>query len=105
MTLSPTKLSLRYLREQGYTAAVVETWNPHAGIRQDLFGFIDVLGVRPGETIAVQTTTAAGVSARVKKIGDSPLIGAVREAGWTIHVHGWRKVGNRWQLARTVDVS
>jgi hypothetical protein len=105
MTLSPTQLTLRYLREQGYTAEVVEHWNPHVQRRQDLFGFIDVLGVRPGETIAVQTTSVGGVSHRLKKIADSPLIGAVREAGWTIHVHGWRKVGNRWQLARSVDVS
>ena len=105
MTLSPTQLSLRHLRAAGYTAEVVEHWNSHVQHREDLFGFVDVLGVRPGETIAVQTTTVGGVSARLKKIGDSPLIGAVREAGWTIHVHGWKKVGNRWHLARCVDVS
>lgn len=105
MTLSPTALTLRHLREQGYTAAVVEFWNPHAGIRQDLFGFIDVIGIRPGETIAVQTTSVGEVSRRVRKIADSPLVGAVREAGWTIHVHGWAKKNGRWELAREVDVS
>lgn len=105
MSLSPTQLTLRHLAERGYTAAVVEKWNPHARIRQDLFGFVDVLAVRPGETLAVQTTTAGSVSARVKKIADSEHIAAVREAGWTIHVHGWKKTNGCWVLHREIDVS
>lgn len=104
MPLSPTQLTLRKLREEGYTAAVVERWNPHARIRQDLFGVVDVLGVRPGETIAVQSTSDTNVSSRVKKIADHENTPAIREAGWTFHVHGWKKVKNRWQC-RTVDVS
>lgn len=102
---SPTSLTLRKLREDGYTAQIVEVWNPHAHIRQDLFGFIDVLAVRKGETLAVQTTTAPNVSARIHKIADSPLIAVVREAGWTIRVHGWAKIGNRWVLKRDEDLS
>lgn len=105
VALSPTTLSLRYLREQGYTAEVVEHWNSHAGVRQDLLGFIDILAVRGAETLAVQTTSAANVPSRLRKIADAEHIAAVREAGWTIHCHGWRKVGHRWQLARCVDVS
>lgn len=104
MSTSPTQLTLRYLREQGYTAEVTERWNSHAGIRQDLFGFVDVLALRGAETLAVQTTTAPNVSSRVKKIGLCQHIDAVREAGWTIHVHGWRKIKGRWQLAREVAV-
>lgn len=30
---------------------------------------------------------------------------AVREAGWEIRVHGWRKHKGRWELARNEDVS
>jgi hypothetical protein len=41
MATSPTQLSLKKLREEGYTVAVVEHWNSFARIRQDLFGFID----------------------------------------------------------------
>lgn len=103
--ITPTQLTLRKLREDGYTAEVTERWNSHAGIRQDLFGFIDVLAVRGSETLAVQATSAPNVSSRVTKIGDSPLVGAVREAGWTIRVWGWAKVGGRWTLKRDVDVS
>lgn len=104
--MTPTQRSLAYLRDLGYEAEVVERWNPHARIRQDLFGFVDILAVKAGETLAVQTTTGGQVAARVKKIADSPKVGVVREAGWTIHVHGWRKSAKtrRWEL-RTVDVS
>lgn len=105
MPASPTQLTLRKLRDDGYTAEVVEKWNPHARIRQDLFGIIDVIAVRGTETLAVQATSATNVSARVRKIGDSPLIGAVREAGWSVRVWGWGKRGNRWTLVRDVDVS
>ena len=83
----------------------MEHWNPHARIRHDLLGFIDVLAVRGAETLAVQTTSAANVSARIRKIADSPNIAAVREAGWSVHVHGWRKVKGRWLLWRDEDCS
>ena len=103
--MTPTQLTLRHLRADGYTAEVVERWNPHARVRNDLFGFVDVLAVRGPETLAVQTTSATNVSARIRKIADSPFVGAVREAGWRIVVHGWAKRGNRWVLARDEDIS
>lgn len=104
MALSPTALSKRHLEADGWLLAVVERWNPHARIRQDLFGFIDLLAVRAGETLAVQSTSADHVSHRVTKIAESPNVGIVREAGWAIHVHGWSKKQGRWVL-REVDVS
>lgn len=101
---SPTQLSLKLLRDEGWRVAVVEHWNHFARIRQDLFGIIDLLCVKDGVTMGVQTTSYSNVSARVKKIADSEHIGALRDAEWRIIVHGWHKVGNRWQV-RTVDVS
>ena len=103
--MTPTQLTLRHLRADGWTAEVVERWNPHARVRHDLFGFVDVLAVRGPDTLAVQTTSAANVPSRVRKIADSPTIPAIREAGWSIHVHGWAKKKNRWVLAREIDVS
>jgi len=105
MPISPTQLTLRHLRADGWLAAVVEHWNPHARVRNDLFGFIDVVGVRRDETIGVQATTAPNVSSRVHKIADHPNIGAVREAGWQIEVWGWAKKSGRWTLHRRIDVS
>lgn len=105
MSLTPTQLSLRWLRDSGWTAEVVERWNPHARIRQDLFGFVDIIGVRRNETVAVQTTSATNVSARIRKIAESPYVAIVREAGWTIVVHGWAKRKGVWVLTRDEDIS
>ena len=102
--MTPTQRSLAYLRDEGYLVAIVEHWNPFARIRQDLFGFIDLLAIRRNETLAVQVT-ASGVSSRVKKIEASPHLGRVREAGWRLHVHGWRKNSKGKYVMRVVDLS
>ena len=104
MSTSPTQLTLRLLRKMGYRAAVVEKWNPHAHIRQDLFGIIDVIAVGKGETVAVQCTSYSNVASRVTKIADSEAIGDIRDAGWKVLVHGWRKPKHRWEV-REVDCS
>lgn len=101
---SPTQRSLAHLREEGYVVAIVERWNPHARIRQDLFGFIDLLAIRKGETLAVQVT-ASGVSSRIKKIMESDYLNAVRDAGWRIVVHGWRKNSKGRYVLRIEDIS
>jgi hypothetical protein len=104
-TKSPTQLSLAKLREEGYTVAVVEHWNSFARIRQDLFGFIDLLALKGKEVLAVQTTTASNMSARVKKIGDHENVSPVREAGWTIHVHGWHQDDKKKWHCKVKDIS
>ena len=43
---SPTQRTLKRLRDLGYLAEVVERWNPHAKVRNDLFGFGDVMSGR-----------------------------------------------------------
>lgn len=99
MPASPTQRSLKHLRDAGYQAAVVEHWNPHVRIRQDLFGFIDILAVRDGETLGVQATSGSNVSKRIIKIAEHPNYPAVHAAGWRVVVHGWRKnAKGRWVL-------
>ena len=103
---SPTELTLAELRKTASAVQVVEKWNPHARIRQDLFGFVDVLAIIGSETVAVQSTSWDNVSTRAKKIAQSPLVAFVRDAGWRILIHGWRKnpKSNRYEL-KTLDVS
>jgi hypothetical protein len=103
---SPTQRSLAHLRKEGYTVAIVEHWNPHARLRQDLFGFVDLLAIRRGETLALQTTSGDHVAERIEKIAEHPNLWKVREAGWRVVVHGWRKLrkSNRWEL-RVEDIS
>jgi len=96
MTTSPTQRSLKLLRERGYMAAITEHWNPHARLRQDLFGFIDIIAVsRLYGIIAVQTTSGPNMAARIDKIRESVHATVWLGGGGTIIVHGWRKVGAR----------
>jgi hypothetical protein len=103
--VTPTQRSLAYLREQGYLVAIVEHWNPFARIRQDLWGWCDLLCIRKGEILAVQVTASA-VSTRIKKIQESDTVQHVRDAGIRIEVHGWRKSAktNKYVL-RIEDIS
>ena len=101
---SPTQRTLKRLRDAGYPLVqVVERWNPYAGVRQDLFGVVDVLAVG-ADIVGVQATSASNVSKRVAKITESPALPILRKAGIRVLVHGWRKVKGRWTL-REVDLS
>jgi hypothetical protein len=103
--MTPTELSLRHLRKEGWPLVeVTERWNPHARVRHDLFNLIDVLAVGPQGILGVQTTTDTNVSARVRKIADHPNTATLREAGVALHVHGWSKKNGRYAV-RVVDVS
>lgn len=109
--MTPTQRSLKMLRDDGWACWVVEHWNSYASIRQDLFGCIDILCLRGNETLAVQTTSGSAVSARVKKMEDNEYLPKMRDANWTIRIHGWRKVkvkrggkAMKWDC-RVVDIS
>lgn len=104
--ISPTQNSLKKIKTDGWTTVqIVEHWNPFARVRKDLFGFIDILAINDdGDVLAVQTTSYTNINARVKKIQDSEHLCRVREAGWAIEVHGWRKVKNKW-VCKVVDIS
>jgi hypothetical protein len=106
--MTPTARSLKEMRSRGYVCQVVERWNSFAKVRVDLFGFVDVICVGNGETVAIQATSGDNVSKRVDKIGSDDLAAAVaacRKAGWRIFVHGWRKNAARKYVLREVDCS
>ncbi len=99
--------STKYLLGQGWVLVeTTERWVPHSPIRKDLFGFGDLLAIRPGEALVVQVTTTDHQADRITKITEHPNVGHVREAGFGIHVHGWMKslVSGRWELTIT-DIS
>jgi len=105
LATSPTQLSLKLLREQGWLVDVVEKWIPGANIRKDLYGFGDLLCIKGKDTLIVQTTTASNMLARINKIADHENVGKVREAGWAIHVHGWHQDDKRKWHCKVKDLS
>jgi len=106
---SPTQRSRDWLKKRGIESQIVERWNSFARIRQDLFGFVDIVAVE-ARIIAIQVTSGTNVAARINKIFDEPRAKAWLAAGGLIEVHGWRKTGaagkrKLWNLRRvTVEL-
>lgn len=96
--MTPTQRSCKLLREQGYTADIVEHFNAYARVRHDLFGFIDIVAVHPLKPgiLGVQTTTGSNLTARIAKAQAMPSFNLWVKAGGSIQFHGWRKLKNRW---------
>jgi hypothetical protein len=98
-------LSVKYLRSQGYLVEVVEKRLPGCMITKDLYGFIDILAVKRGEVLGVQATSHQHVGERITKIANHENVGAVREAGIRIVVHGWKKSKTGEHTLRVEDIS
>lgn len=96
--MSPTQLSKRELEKEGYLVEITERWNSFARKRKDLFDFIDLLAIRKGEVVGVQTTSLSNINARIKKIQEHPNYRPVIDSGIKIVVHGSYKEKNRWKL-------
>lgn len=109
--LSPTQRTIRELRNQGRRCAIVEKFNTHVGphgVRQDLFGIIDVLALDPERgVVGVQCCAGSSYAAHVEKL----LVEHAQEThdwlstpGTGLELWGWRKVklkrggkAERWQ--------
>lgn len=102
---SPTQRTLAHCRKAQWTTQVVERWNPHARIRQDLFGCIDLL-VLHGGILGVQACAGSSHSARTKKALAEPRLKTWLLSGGRFEVWSWAKRGprkqvKRWTLRRT----
>ncbi len=100
---SPTSRTLAYLRDNGWTADVVEKWLPFVKIRKDLFGCIDILAINGQSIMGVQATSTPNVNARIKKAQAEPRMALWKQSGGLFAVAGWAKRGKRgerktWQL-------
>lgn len=98
--------SLAHLRKEGYVVEIVEHFNFFSKRRIDLLGFADILALKPGEILAVQTTTRSNTASRINKIQGLAKAKAWTDAGGEIVVHGWSKKGPRgkrklWALTET----
>jgi len=82
----------------GRISAVAEKWNPHVGphgIRQDLFGFIDVITLDPERGIvAIQTCAGSGYQKHLQKILTECSETALEwiRCGGYIELWAWRKI-------------
>ncbi len=101
--MSPTQRTLAECKRRGWTAAVVERYNPHARVRVDLFGVIDLVAITPGGILGIQACAGSSHSARREKILSEPRVALWLKAGGLLAVWSWAKRGARgerklWQL-------
>jgi len=94
--MSPTQRSIAKLKADGWLVAIVEKFNPFVKVRQDLFGFADLLAIKGDVSLYVQTTSGSNVSAHVTKIKEHPNAAIILASPTRqIVVHGWAKRGPR----------
>ncbi len=94
--LSPTQRTLKKQREMGRLAAITEKYNPHVGphgIRQDLFGFIDIIALDPLEGVIAIQSCGSDFAAHARKLMEERNQNVF---DWLLHapveLWGWRKV-------------
>ena len=92
--MTNTSKTLKYLRDMGYEAGMVERYLSYAGkfgVRKDLFGIIDIIAMGSETIVGVQS---CGQSFREhdRKILASPLAIMWLECGGLLWLVGWRKL-------------
>jgi len=95
---SPLQRSKKLLEDEGFVVAIVERWNPWAKVRQDLFGIIDLLGVKKGITLGVQVTTLSHKQGHIDKMEAHTNLKQLLQAGWEVKLHSWRELKDGWQV-------
>jgi len=107
--LSPTQRTLRELRNQGRICGIVERFNQYAGphgIRQDLFGFIDIIALDPERGIIGVQSCGQAFAEHYRKITEERNQECFEwlRCGGKVELWGWRKLkikrggkAMRWQ--------
>ena len=103
---SPMERTLKKLREWDIKYDIAQSYNHHAKRRKDLFGIIDVVGLKKYpiknevKAIFIQVCTFDDWSAHVKKMLASPFGALLVESGelWLI---GWGKTKKKGWQSRT----
>ena len=90
---SPTQLSLKHLRDSGYTAQIVELTVPHTFIKRDLFGIGDIVAIRPLDqgVLMIQTTSDGARKAHIDKIAANTVLKTWLGCGNRFELHCWGK--------------
>lgn len=98
--ISNTSRTLKYIREKGWVADMVERWmhmptHPAGGFRKDMFGFGDIVAMGEGSIIAIQSCGQA-FAQHDRKITEDELVAPNAklwlENGGRLILIGWRRV-------------
>lgn len=95
---SPVQRTMQYLRRQGCKCAVVEKWNQHVGefgIRQDLFGIVDILVLDPERGFLGIQACGTSFSEHKRKLIEEcteACLDWLNTKGGCLEIWSWRKV-------------
>lgn len=91
---SNTSRTLKAMRDMGRMAVVVERWNRFAKVRQDLFGFIDIIALDEACGIVGVQSCGSSFASHLAKITSECHDAAMTwlRCGGKIELWSWRKV-------------
>jgi|TARA_Y100000289_G_scaffold33336_1_gene32945 hypothetical protein len=93
--ISPTQRTLKAMRNQGRICGIVEKFQQYGGkfgIRQDLFGFIDIIAIDSKDGIIAIQSTGQDWSGHINKIMDLEEIVMKWLEHAPLELWSWRKV-------------
>lgn len=96
--MTPTQRTMRELRNQGRKCAIVEKFNTFVGkygIRQDLFGIIDIIALDPQRGVIGVQSCGQDFSGHWKKITiehNQDAYDWLTTPGAKLELWGWRKI-------------
>lgn len=98
MATTPTQRTIRELKNQGRKCGIVERFNafvgPH-GIRQDLFGIIDIIALDPERGVVGIQTTGNDFAGHWKKLTEDryqETLDWLETPGTRLELWAWRKI-------------
>lgn len=97
--MSPNARSKALLETEGYLAYIAQMRVTRL-VTRDLFGILDLVAIREGETLGVQATSSSNHAARRRKVRESEALPALLRANWRIEIHSWKKSAGRWKCRR-----
>lgn len=98
MSVSSVSRTMRQLRSEGAVCAKVEKWNPHVGthgIRQDLFGFGDIIVLDPERGVGLIQCCTNTHAAHLRKITQErteEVVAWLNTPGTWLQLWTWRKL-------------
>ena len=96
--MSPTQRTIRELKRQGRVCGIVERFNAHVGpygIRQDLFGIIDIIALDPQRGVIGVQSCGQDFAGHMRKMtveGAQASIDWLQTPGAVLELWGWRKL-------------
>ena len=89
--MTNTARTLKYLRDHGWKAEVVEKYLSYAKRRRDLFDVIDIVAINGKNILGVQSCGGSTFAEHDEKILASPATKLWLASGGLLWLMGWRK--------------